>query len=72
MKKVRIAYEKDNNRRKYLAHKAVHEILNNYDFIAIQDEMVHNWHKGYSEDRSSIQPWASSKRNSGRVQASMS
>ena len=46
LKKVRIAYEKDNNRRKDLAHKAVHEILNNYDFIAIQDEMIHNWHKG--------------------------
>ena len=44
--KVRIAYEKDKNRRKDLANKAVHEILNNYDFIAIQDEMIHNWHKG--------------------------
>ena len=44
--KVRKAYEKDKNRRKDLANKAVHEILNNYDFIAIQDEMIHNWHKG--------------------------
>ena len=44
--KVRIAYEKDKNRRKDLANKAVHEILNNYDFIAIQVEMIHNWHKG--------------------------
>ena len=43
--KVRKAYEKDKNRRKDLANKAVHEILNNYDFIAIQDEMIHNWHK---------------------------
>ena len=40
------AYEKDSNRRKDLAHKAVHKILSNYDFIAIQDEMIHNWHKG--------------------------
>ena len=44
--KVRKAYEKDKNRRKDLANKAVHEILNNYDFIAIQDEIIHNWHKG--------------------------
>ena len=44
--KLRIAYERDSNRRKDLAHKAVHEILSNYDFIAIQDEMIHNWHKG--------------------------
>ena len=44
--KVRKAYEKDKNRRKDLANKAVHEILNNYDFLAIQDEMIHNWHKG--------------------------
>ena len=44
--KVRKAYEKDKNRRKDLANKAIHEILNNYDFIAIQDEMIHNWHKG--------------------------
>ena len=40
------AYEKDCNRRKDLAHKAVHEILSNYDFIAIQNEMIHNWQKG--------------------------
>ena len=44
--KVRKAYEKDKNRRKDLANKAVHEILNNYDFIAIQDEMIQNWQKG--------------------------
>ena len=44
--KVRKAYEKDKNRRKDLANKAIHEILNNYDFIAIQDEMIHNWQKG--------------------------
>ena len=44
--KLRKAYEKDKNKRKDLANKAVHEIKNNYDFIAIQDEMIHNWHKG--------------------------
>ena len=46
LQKVRRAYEKDTNRRKDLANKAVHEILKNYGFIAIQDEMIHNWHKG--------------------------
>ena len=40
------AYEKDANKRKDLANKAVHEIVNSYDFIAIQDEMIRNWHKG--------------------------
>ena len=44
--KLRRAYEKDKNKRKDLANKAVHEIKSNYDFIAIQDEMIHNWHKG--------------------------
>ena len=44
--KLQRSYEKDYNRRKDLAHKAVHEILSNYDFIAIQDEMIYNWHKG--------------------------
>ena len=46
LQKVRRAYEKDANRRKDLANKAVHGILSNYRFIAIQDEMIHNWHKG--------------------------
>ena len=44
--KLQRAYEKDCNRRKDLAHKAVHEIFKNYDFIAIQDEMIQNWHRG--------------------------
>ena len=44
--KLRKAYEKDSNRRKDLANKTVHEILSNYDLIAIQDEMIHNWHSG--------------------------
>ncbi len=48
-KRIRIlqkAYEKDRNIRKDKANKTVHNILNNYDFIAIQDEMIHNWHSG--------------------------
>ena len=44
--KLRKAYEKDKNKRKDLANKTVHEIKSNYDFIAIQDEMIQNWHKG--------------------------
>ena len=44
--KLRKAYEKDSNRRKDLANRTVHEILVNYDLIAIQDEMIHNWQSG--------------------------
>ena len=40
------AYEKDRNIRKDKANKIVSEIISNYDFIAIQDEMIHNWHSG--------------------------
>jgi putative transposase len=46
VKKLRRAYERDTNRRHDKANKAVHEILSNNDFIAIQDEMIHNWHAG--------------------------
>ena len=45
--KLKIAYQKDINRRKHEANKIIHDILNNYDFIAIQDEMISNWHKGW-------------------------
>lgn len=44
--KLRRAYEKLANQKADLAHKIVHEILSSYDFIAIQDEMLKNWHKG--------------------------
>ena len=43
---LRRAYEKDQNRRLDKANKAVHTILEQNDFIAIQDEMIHNWHAG--------------------------
>ena len=46
IKKVRRAYERDTNKRQDKANKAVHEILSSNDFVAIQDEMIHNWHKG--------------------------
>ena len=46
MKKLQAAYQTDRNRRIDQANKAVHEILTGYDFIAIQDEMIHNWHSG--------------------------
>ncbi len=45
-KKLRRAYEKDSNRRQDKANKAIHEILLNNDFIAMQDEMIHNWQAG--------------------------
>ena len=43
--KLRIAYEHEKNKRLNEAHKIVHE-LGKYDLIAIQDEMIHNWHSG--------------------------
>lgn len=46
VKKLRRAYERDTNRRVDKANKAVHEILSRNDFVAIQDEMIHNWHTG--------------------------
>ena len=45
-KKLRRAYERDSNRRQDKANKAVHEILSSNDFVAMQDEMIHNWHTG--------------------------
>ena len=44
--KLRAAYEKDVNRRIDKANKAINSILLNNDFVAIQDEMIHNWHAG--------------------------
>ena len=44
--KLKRAYEKLERKKEDLAHKIVHELLNTYDFIAIQDEMLANWHKG--------------------------
>lgn len=44
IKQLKIAYQKLRNQRIDIANKEVHIILNNYDFIAIQDEMIHNWH----------------------------
>lgn len=43
---LRIAYEKDANRRRELANQTVHNILAENDLVAIQDEMIHNWHAG--------------------------
>ena len=39
-------YEHLHHQRKDKANNIVHDILNDYDFIAIQDEMIHNWHSG--------------------------
>ena len=40
------AYEKMNNKKEDLVNKTVSLLLNEYDVIAIQDEMIANWHKG--------------------------
>ena len=42
VKKLSRAYERDSNRRLDKANKAVHEILSRNDFVAMQDEMIHN------------------------------
>ena len=44
--KLKVAYKKMSNKRKDAANKIVHTLLNEYDFIAIQDEMIHNWQGG--------------------------
>lgn len=44
--KLKKAYELNANKRKDKANKIVHELLNKYDIIAIQDEMLHNWQAG--------------------------
>ena len=46
IEKLKIAYQKLSNKRNDKANKIVHTLLNEYDFIAIQDEMIHNWHSG--------------------------
>ena len=43
---LQIAYEKQTNKKRDFANKAVSKLLREYDFIAIQDEMIANWHKG--------------------------
>ena len=44
--RLRRAYERQNNRKHDIANKVVHDLLEEYDIIAIQDEMIANWHKG--------------------------
>lgn len=46
IKKIKIAYQKQNNFKHDIANKEIHNLLANYDFIAIQDEMLSNWQKG--------------------------
>lgn len=46
IEKLKIAYQKLSNKRNDKANQIVHTLLNEYDFIAIQDEMIHNWHSG--------------------------
>ena len=44
--KQQVAYEKLANKKYDLGNKVVHDLLSQYDLIAIQDEMIANWHKG--------------------------
>lgn len=43
---LRRAYERNTNKRQDVANKVCHTLLYDYDFIGIQDEMIHNWHAG--------------------------
>ena len=44
--KLRRTYEHQNNMKRDAANKVVHDLLDNYDYIAIQDEMIAGWHHG--------------------------
>ena len=46
VKKLQKAYERQSNQKINEANTLVSHLLNTYDFIAIQDEMIANWHKG--------------------------
>lgn len=46
VKLLQKAYHKQNNKKYDMANKVLHELYANYDLIAIQDEMISNWHKG--------------------------
>jgi putative transposase len=44
--RLQVAYEKQNNVKGDIAKKVASKLIKEYDFIAIQDEMIANWHKG--------------------------
>ena len=44
--RLRRAYERQNNKKKDQVNKIVSGIVNEYDFIAVQDEMIAGWHHG--------------------------
>lgn len=44
--KVAVAYEKLFNKKKDSAYKEIHRLKENYDFIAIQDELIKAWQSG--------------------------
>ena len=46
VKRLQAAYRKQNNKKYDKVNKVVATLINDYDYIAIQDEMIANWHKG--------------------------
>jgi putative transposase len=44
--KLRRAYERQNNQKADISNKVVHKLLDKYDLIAIQDELIAGWHHG--------------------------
>lgn len=45
--KLKRAYQRVKNKRQDLANKVVHEILEKNSFVAMQDELIKLWHKGW-------------------------
>ena len=46
LKRLKRSYEHEANKRHDKANKISSELLNYYDIVVIQDEMIHNWHSG--------------------------
>ena len=43
---IKVEYEKIANKKNDYANKVVHELLNNYETIVLQDENIKGWHSG--------------------------
>lgn len=43
---IKVEYEKISNKKNDYANKVVHDLLNNYETIVLQDENIKGWHSG--------------------------
>lgn len=46
LQKIKVEYEKIENKKKDKTNKLVHYLCSNYSNVYMQDEMIANWHKG--------------------------